>query len=450
MVDLNFTPDEINVVPGAFAGTNNAAGAVVFSVPANPTIADTFTANGGTGSSIANLAGLLNGVYYIEAVSADGEIRGQITPGDVQVVRIEMTEDQVIGDSIPGGEGTAFFTFDAGDAADTPVVNVVDLNFTPDEINVVPGAPAGLNNAGGAVVFSLDNNGDGTFTANSGTGSSIANLAGLLNGVYYIEAVSTDGEIRGQITPRDLQVVRLELQPEQVVPTDTPNGSPTGPTTALEGGSAVGFFTFDETNSLAGGANDGNALANNPIVVVNTDFAATSVEVIVGGGFAGENSPAVISNRIVLSSVNADSMVFTANTPGTAELDLQAIGALAGLINGVYNIAATDANNAQVRGQITPRGTFVFVTALAPADGSELGTGVGALTVSANDTVVVNASVDADITPADGTLVIGSDTDNVIIPLTAEGSMLSSGAPVAVDPDLFDLGNTLTVNNTPL
>ena len=145
-----------------------------------------------------------------------------------------------------------------------------------------------------------------------------------MGGVYHLAATDANGgQVRGQITPRDFQVVRIELQPEQVVPTDNPNGTPVGPTTALAGESTVAFFTFNETNALGSGAttggtgeNDGNPAANNPVVIATTSFAASNFEVIVGGGLAGQNSPAPTANRIILSS--SDGFNFSANGPGTA------------------------------------------------------------------------------------------------------------------------------------
>ncbi|MEO0481014.1 MAG: CHRD domain-containing protein, partial [Planctomycetota bacterium] len=318
------------------------------------------------------------GELFLNISSMDfplGAARGQIVPDGTQVVRVELTEDQVVGaDPVAGGGGVVFFTFDEtnglgsgatpsgtggndGNAmANNPVV-VAETSFSAETLQVVVGGGfAGLEGAANRIILSDTGSGMNFVANGSGTPEaelqSIAGLGGLLNGVYFVEAIDVSGaEVRGQITPRDIQVVRIALTEDQVIGADP-----------VDGGSGVVFFTFDESNSLGSGAtpagtgaNDGNAMANNPVVVAETSFPAAAVQVVVGGGFAGLEGAA---NRIVLSDTGSG-MNFVANGPGTPEAELQSIAGLGGLQNGVYFVEAIDPSGAEVRGQIAPRGVQV-------------------------------------------------------------------------------------------
>ncbi|MEO0481838.1 MAG: hypothetical protein AAF196_20420, partial [Planctomycetota bacterium] len=254
---------------------------------------------------------------------------------------------------------------------------------------------------------------------------SIAGLGGLLNGVYFVEAVDAAGaEVRGQITPRDVQVVRIELTEDQVIGADP-----------VAGGSGVVFFTFDEANGLGSGAtasgdgaNDGNAMANNPVVVAETSFVAETVQIVVGGGFAGLEGAA---NRIVLSDTGSG-MSFAANGPGTPEAELQSIAGLGGLQNGVYFVEAIDAAGDEVRGQILPRNTAALradvsgAEALPPNGAGIVGAGFITATDIEAGLFVANASFSVDA--SDVSVNIGGNAEFVQLTDPTPGIFVS-GAP---------------------
>ena len=496
VVNTSFDAASVEViVGGGFAGQNSPAATPNRMILSSLDDAQVFTANiPGTPDSalqsIAALGGLLGGVYHIAATdSAGGQVRGQITPLGTQVVQIELQPEQVIPTDFPNGfaagpttpltgqSALAFFTFnefnalgsgatlsgtgdnDGNPAANNPVV-IATTTFPASNFEVIVGGGfAGQNSPAPTANRIILSSSDGfNFSANGpGTAEadlqSIGALGGLMGGVYHLAATDANGgQVRGQITPRDIQVVRIELQPEQVIPTDNPNGTPEGPTTAFEGQSAVAFFTFDETNALGSGAtsggtgeNDGNPEANNPVINASTSFVTHSFEVIVGGGFAGENSPAETPDRIKLFS--PDNFNFSANGPGTAEADLQSIGLLGGLLNGVYHMAATNAAGQQVRGQIVPSGATVFTTSLSSPTSSAAGTGF--LTSMGDSTIVANALV-SDLLADGGTFTLDTGGSPVTVPLVpAADSTLSSGGPAATGGSVaaqLDGGNVMTVD----
>ena len=496
VVNTSFDAASVEViVGGGFAGQNSPAATPNRIILNSLDDAQVFSANvPGTADSdlqsIAGLGGIFGGVYHIAATdSGGGQVRGQITPRGTQVVQIELQPEQVIPTDYPNGfaagpttpltgqSALAFFTFnetnalgsgattggtgenDGNPAANNPVV-IATTSFAASNFEVIVGGGlAGQNSPAPTANRIILSSSDGfNFSANGpGTAEadlqSIGALGGLMGGVYHLAATDANGgQVRGQITPRDFQVVRIELQPEQVVPTDNPNGTPVGPTTALAGESAVAFFTFNETNSLGSGAtsggtgaNDGNPAANNPVINATSSFITHSMEVIVGGGFAGENSPAETPDRIKLFS--SDNINFSANGPGTAVADLQSIGLLSGLMNGVYHLAATNAAGGQVRGQIVPRGTTVFTTPLTSSDSSAAGTGF--LTSIGDSSIVANA-VFSGIAAEGGTFTLDSGGSPVTVPLlSVTDNTLSSGAPIGTGGSVaaqLDAGNLMTVD----
>ena len=309
---------------------------------------------------------LLDAGTYLSVNTANfpnGLLRGQVVPDPYQVVRVLFQGNQVIGGVAleDSNQAVGYFTFDSENAdapSNIPVANVT-TNFNALNVDIIVGGGfAGAN--GAALQIALE---DISPVLNAPVGTvwnaddqPIAALGGLLAGVYYFEAASAQGEIiaetRGQITPRDIQVVRLELEEDQVFLEDT-----------VTGGSGVGFFTFNTANGIGSGptpagtgANDGNPAANNPVINVETSFPADTVQVIVGGGFAGSNGAVA---RIILSNPSNNNTTFTANGPGTPPDELQSIAGLGGLLNGVYYIEALDFSGAEVRGQIAPRGVEI-------------------------------------------------------------------------------------------
>ena len=92
-----------------------------------------FTSNDG---EIASLAGLLRGGYYFNAHSEAnpaGEVRGQITAGDTQVVRVEDADrtrsSAVVTPAAEDVSGVGYFTFNATNPLVLPVANVSVSGF---------------------------------------------------------------------------------------------------------------------------------------------------------------------------------------------------------------------------------------------------------------------------------------------------------------------------------
>ena len=282
------------------------------------------------------------GAYYFNAHSEAnpaGEVRGQITAGDTQVVRVELQTEQeipaVVTPAAADVSGVGYFTFDTADETVSPVANVTLSGFEATMVHVHRGGFAG---SAGPVQIGLTDvspaDAPGTvFTSNDGE---IFSLAGLNRGAYYFNAHSEAnpaGEVRGQITAGDTEVVRVELQTEQEIPAVV--------TPAATDVSGVGYFTFDNEDAAV------SPVAN----VTLSGFEATMVHVH-RGGFAGTAGPVQIGLTDV-SPAEAPGTVFTSNDGE--------IASLAGLLRGGYYFNAhSEANPAgEVRGQITAGTTEV-------------------------------------------------------------------------------------------
>jgi len=240
--DTSFTPATVQVIAGGgFAGLNGSA---VIDLN-NDVESDVFTANVTAGpfaigsdaelQSIAALPALSSGGYHLKADNtADESIRGQIAPDGIQVIQTTLEAPQVVGGpAISGGvTGTAFMTLDTanstggnvvGDAtANNPVVVAsFDAASAPAEVQVIAGmAFAGTNGTALEVINLVESTTlPGTFLANvpvgalaaeSGDLQSIASLAGLLAGAYFVQASESTAAdaatLRGQLLPAGITV----------------------------------------------------------------------------------------------------------------------------------------------------------------------------------------------------------------------------------------------------
>ena len=323
-----FTASAVRVVAGsAFAGMVGTNERITLN---DDDVAGIFVANTPDTleedlQSIANLSVLLNGGYYIEAVEEVtlNQIRGQITPGSIQVMQFTLDGAQVVeGTPISGGSALASFTFDssnsigAGDGSadgdldsNNPVVVVTPTGFTASDVRVIVGGGfAGLVGSAQRIILE-DSNSNGTFVANMSPQTmeedlqSIASLAGLLNGVYYIEAIEagTGNEIRGQILPPGTAALRADISGAETIPVDPD---------VVGGG--VGNITITNLDA-------GTFVAN-----ARFNFVPDSVSVNIGGN---------MNTLFIPLTQDSDPTLFTSGAP-------QAAANVNGILGGNYSIEA--------------------------------------------------------------------------------------------------------------
>jgi len=371
-----------------FAGTNGAV-LVNFGPGNSPDITDGNTFNfdhqlvaldaNGDGDttddediSVAELTtNLLNGGFYFNVHTNNnpaGQLRGQITPDDIQVVRVELQTEQTIPQveaSADNVGGVGYFTFNDQDANVAPVVNLAVEGFEPTAAHVHVGGFAGT---AGPVQIALDvvDSVDGVTQYTSPSDAAIFSLPGTLRGAYYLNVHSEEnpsGEIRGQILPRNAQAVRVELQTEQTIPQVEASADNVG---------GVGYFTFNDQDADVA-----------PVVNLTVEgFEPTAAHVHVGG-FAGTAGPV----QIALDIVDYNDGVTQYTSPSDA-----AIFSLPGTLRGAYylNVHSDENPSGEIRGQIVARDTVVLRSDLSSDTGDA--TGVSYLTADFK-TSTINANV---------------------------------------------------------
>jgi hypothetical protein len=156
-----------------------------------------------------DLSTLLSAGWYFNVHTESnpgGQLRGQIIPNGIEVVRVELETEQqipiVLEKSAANVGAVGYFTYSKTDASVLPTANVQIHGFEATHVNLHCGGVAGDT---GPVQITLNDvspdNFPGTFfTANH---MRIASLPALQDGTYYFKAHSEKnptGELRGQIT----------------------------------------------------------------------------------------------------------------------------------------------------------------------------------------------------------------------------------------------------------
>jgi|GEM_PF-463800 len=369
----------------AFAGEN---GAVI--LPLQP-VGDSETSYTGTEADVLpdqvlDFATLAEGGHYINvhsAANASGEIRGQLVPRGIDSVRMVLQGQQENPpvENAEGISGIAYATFNAAD--ERIVLNTTVEGFVP--FLDAPVGPVHLHNAfageNGAVILPLQPV-DGSETVFRGTEVDqieILDFDVLAQGGYYINVHSAEnasGELRGQVVPRNVDTVRMELQGQQENP----------PIVNEAGISGIAYATFNEGEER---------IVLNTTVEGFVPFLDAPVgPVHLHNGFAGENGPVILP----LQPVDGSETVFR----GT-ELDQIDVLDFATLAQGGYYINVHSAENAsgELRGQVVPRDIDVVRSELQgqqenPPVVNDAGiSGIGYATINASEQrIVLNTTVE--------------------------------------------------------
>ncbi|MEN7342294.1 MAG: CHRD domain-containing protein [Pseudomonadota bacterium] len=284
---------------------------------------------------------LADGGMYINVHSAEnpsGELRGQLVPRGIDVARMQLEgqqENPAVANAT-GISGVSYATLNPDE--NRIVINAAVEGFTP--FLDAPIGPVHLHSGfagqNGPVLLPL-NAVDGSETQYRGTeADAIAtlNFDVIAQGGAYINihsAANPTGELRGQLIPRDVDAVRMQLQGQQQNPA----------VVNAAGISGVAYATYNPSAQQ---------------IVLNADVEGfiPALNAAIGpvhlhAGFAGENGPVLLPLQPVDGS---DTQYRGSEADLIADLDFDALGN-----GGTYiNIHSAANPSGELRGQLTPRG----------------------------------------------------------------------------------------------
>ncbi|MGK0267873.1 MAG: hypothetical protein ACI8Y3_000480 [Paraglaciecola sp.] len=180
-----------------FAGVN---GDVLVALAQDTTDGNLWTSGGEVNLDQATADLLLSGGHYVNVhtpANPGGELRGQITPANIEVYGVVPSGDQEVPAVTTDATGTGAITLNTSTGLITGTINVFDISPTMAHIHV------GDVGANGGVVLALTDTGAGVFTVPANTILSMAQMDLMQAGDLYTNFHTTanpGGEIRGQIT----------------------------------------------------------------------------------------------------------------------------------------------------------------------------------------------------------------------------------------------------------
>jgi hypothetical protein len=249
-----------------------------------------------------------------------GEIRGQLAPPPIEVLFSALGGDQEVPAIASAASGTAASTVDR----DSGVITVHLHTSGADDATASHVHSGYAGQSGGVLVPLAQDAGDAGHWSVTEAQLDAAGLADYLEGRLYVNLhtpANPDGEIRGQLAPRGVQVVLGELSGDQVVPpVVTGAGGYVATTTDLH---SRRFVAFVNTT----GADD-----------------ATGAGIRVGG--VGTNGDEILALQQTPALVSQ----WSAMSEPLAAVDFSAYRA-----GRLYALVATPANpDGELRGQIVP------------------------------------------------------------------------------------------------
>lgn len=381
----------------AFAGTN---GQIVIPLEQDATTASRWSAIDAPVDA-DQIAAIRAGRYYANVhtpANLTGEIRGQLAPPPIEVLITDMSGDQEVPPVASAGSGIAASTVNRESGE-------VTLHVNADGVDDATAAHIHQGYAGqnGPVLVPLEQDlvDPGHWSASAGLDD--AGLGDYLDGRLYVNLhtpANPGGELRGQLAPRDIQVVFSPMDGSQVVPPVT---------TTAEGLAAT-------TVNLA---------TQRLVAFVNATGVDDATSAGIHEGAAGENGPEVLALEQTPMQLGQWS--------GIAE-ELAADAFSAYRAGRLYVQVATPAQaDGEIRGQIEPPDAAEFddqppdVTLTSPAPGATVSDTV-TLEADASDNqgvVAVRFLVDGTQIGSDATAPYSFDwdttaTENGDVTLTAE------------------------------
>ncbi len=255
-----------------FAGTN---GGIIIELDVDGA---TITVPDNTILTADQQASMQTGGYYLNIHSdanPAGEIRAQLAPAGISVVLAALDGSSEVPAVTTSASGTAYLT--VNETTGASVINVITTGLISPVAAHIHGAFAGNN---GGILQGLEQNANvvGNFSSSADAVLSPADVASFQSGGTYIN-VHTDenpaGELRGQVLPAGVTLLRATLSGEQEVPTVSTLASGNAVLTLNENESTVTAFVNVEgaPTSNAGHIHEAAVGVNGPVIIGLTQSA---------------------------------------------------------------------------------------------------------------------------------------------------------------------------------
>ncbi|WP_394224017.1 CHRD domain-containing protein [Alteromonas gracilis] len=229
-----------------------------------------------TNISPSNLDALTNGEWYLNvhtSANPSGEVRGQIVPDTTAVVTFPLSGNQSVPavDTMASGSGYALF--------DTTNNNVSLVAVTTIENATMAHIHSGFAGATGGVVVTLMESeaNAGVWMTDGYVELDEATATQLLAGGHYVNVhteANPSGEIRGQITPANIEVYGIIANGLQEVPAVTTTASGAGAFTLnTTTGDLSGSVTITEMTATMAHIHEGEAGVNGGVIINLTSDA---------------------------------------------------------------------------------------------------------------------------------------------------------------------------------
>ncbi len=269
-------------------------------------------------------ASMQTGGYYLNIHSETypaGEIRAQLAPAGISVVLAALDGSNEVPAVTTTATGTAYLTVDETSGAS--VINVITTGLISPIAAHIHGGFAGSN---GGILQGFEQNANvvGDFSSSAGAVLSPADLVSFQSGGTYINVHSDEnpaGELRGQVLPAGVTLLRATLSGEQEVP----------PVSTLASGNAV--LTLNENESTV-------------TAFVNVQGAPTSNAGHIHEAVVGVNGPVIIG--LTQSADDAGIYSVLAETVTSAQITTLRQGGL------YFNVHTPNNPAGEIRGQIQP------------------------------------------------------------------------------------------------
>jgi len=389
-------------------GLAGIAGGIIVTLEQDAGNATQFNVPSGTTLSQTEMDELLTSQYYINihtAANAPGEARGQIVAADYAVIRTELTgENQIPVPVSTVNSGIAYVTVNTV----TGVINSNIRNTGMDDASAahIHTGFAGAN--GGVELGFTQDAGDTALWTIPETTLSNEQLANLLAGGHYYNGhtpANAAGEVRGQIIPNDIELVRVSLIGENQVPTPVNSA-----------GSAIGYLTVNKNNGSLVAKVITSGLSDTTAGHIHTGFAGTNGGVLL----------ALTKDADVFSSADGDTFDSTALADFSAG-------------NMYFNIHTATNAAGEVRGSIAPANISIVRSEL---DGSQevpavvtAASGIGYTTVNTEDGTTVANVRTSGMTATAGHIHIGAVGTN--------GGIALALSQDATDTDFWSVSGVL-------
>ncbi|WP_088328946.1 CHRD domain-containing protein [Lacimicrobium sp. SS2-24] len=217
------------------------------------------------------VSALKGGEWYINVhtdANPDGEVRGQILPDGVAIVTFPLSGDQEIPRVDTAATGSGYATLDVN----TLAVKLVAVTSGVEDATMAH-IHAGYAGENGGVYVALEQHPDNFNVWMTPDGAMLdeANAAQLLEGGHYVNVhtpANPSGELRGQITPANIEVYGVVASGDQEVPAVETDASGVGAITLNTSTMTIkAILNLSDISPNAGHIHAGNAGENGPVVV---------------------------------------------------------------------------------------------------------------------------------------------------------------------------------------